>query len=513
MPALLPVLADSDVFVAFSARRALRRIDDWRAAALGLDSSDPKVREGMLLAMEQQYDVAALDTLIAFAESPRRPIDERIKAVRFLAEVHRKAPPWDGKWWGTQPAKREPPARTIAWEGTPKVLDAARRLLLDPSGRIRIAAIDALAEAKDQDSRALIRSQFGGEKDADVRRAIAGALGKLGDRDALDMLIAAFRDPRTEPPVRSATIEAVEAIGSEKAVKSLGDLIAGRTLPADLRLRAIAALGHLEDPAAVAPLLTTLKAPEPVVRAAGVNALLAIAEARRSEDTRRRPRRSGPPARTSQRNDVARAVRPLLTDADVSVRHRAIAVARSLEDREAIPGLLAAADTPDSRFEAAMALAAVPDVRALSVYLRGLADKNTGLREASAAAIGRDPRPGGAGARPARRPPRALAVALAGAAEDLRRPHADQFVAGRRPVPDRRRSGDQAGCPDRPEGQLRTRGRQACDMADRQPADARGHVNLRRIYTDRDDRRPTVTPRSTAPTTGRRRWPSAPTTR
>ena len=224
IPALLPVLADDDAFIAYSARQALRRINDWPRAVQGLDSPEAKVREGVLLAMEQMYDAKALDSLTRFAESAGRPIDERIKAVGFLAEVHRKAPPWDGKWWGTQPASHDPPARTIAWEGTPRVLAAARRLLLDPSGRIRIAAIDALAEAKDQDSRATIRSQFASEKDADVRRAIALALGKLEDRDSLDLLIAAFRDPTTAEPVRAASLEAVETIGTDKAVKALSEL-------------------------------------------------------------------------------------------------------------------------------------------------------------------------------------------------------------------------------------------------------------------------------------------------
>ena len=42
----------------------------------------------------------------------------------------------------------------------------------------------------------------------------------------------------------------------------------------------------------------------------------------------------------------------------------------------------------DSRFEASLALAALPDIRALQVYLRGLTDKSTELRKASAAAIG-----------------------------------------------------------------------------------------------------------------------------
>ena len=100
--------AETDAFLAYSARQALRRIDDWPAAAQGLDSPDPKVRAGVLLAMEQVYDVAAVGRLAGVRRRRRSgPIDERVKALEYLAEVDRKAPPWDGKWWGTQPAQRQ----------------------------------------------------------------------------------------------------------------------------------------------------------------------------------------------------------------------------------------------------------------------------------------------------------------------------------------------------------------------------------------------------------------------
>ena len=149
----------------------------------------------------------------------------------------------------------------------------------------------------------------------------------------------------------------------------------------------IAALGRFEDLAAVPALLGTMKAPQPALRAAGADALVAIVEARGSAEGRRHRRHAGQGDRTAVRADVSRAVRSLLTDPDVSVKHRAIAGVAALKDREAIPALLTAAEAPDSRFEAGMALTAVPDIRALQVYLRGLADKNTGLRRASATAI------------------------------------------------------------------------------------------------------------------------------
>ena len=135
--------------------------------------------------------------------------------------------------------------------------------------------------------------------------------------------------------------------------------------------RVMAALARLKESSAIGPLVQTLKSPLPQVQSAAIEALVAIVQGKRS------------PAH----DEVMRALRPLRASASVEVRLRAIAAAGSLEDREAVPALIAASEQPESRFEAAVALAALPDVRALQVYLRGLTDKNTDLRKSSAAAI------------------------------------------------------------------------------------------------------------------------------
>ena len=125
---MLPILADADAYLAFSARKALRRIGDWKAAAAGLDSPDPKVRAGVLLAMELVYDTDAVDGP-GRASRPTRRVPPASGPGRsfLLAQGHRKPIPWDGKWWGTQPARAKPPAKTIDWEGTPLVLAADPR--------------------------------------------------------------------------------------------------------------------------------------------------------------------------------------------------------------------------------------------------------------------------------------------------------------------------------------------------------------------------------------------------
>ena len=187
--ALLPLVADPDVYLAYSVRQALRRIGDWPAIARGLDSTDVKVRSGVLLAMEQVYDVAAAGELIRFAASPQRPADERVKAIAYLGEVARKAPPWDGKWWGTQPAKRNPPSKTLAWDGTPRVMATIRELTTDKSAAVRTAAVDALVNTNDRDSRRFAHADSRPSKSPTSKSAIARAVGKLGDTESLDLLI------------------------------------------------------------------------------------------------------------------------------------------------------------------------------------------------------------------------------------------------------------------------------------------------------------------------------------
>ena len=231
-----------------------------RRTAQGLDSPDPKIRAGTLLALEQVYDDAAVMALDRFVLRGSHSTDERVQALRYLAEVARKAPPWNGKWWGTQPAKGEPPARTIDWSGTRLVL-ATIRGLVKPVGLpvpIQVAAVRAIVDIKDRESLPMLRSRFTAETDVEVRRSIASALGKMDDKEALDVLIAAIRDPESPEPVRESSLEAVETIGTSKAVKALSDLLTRNTLSAARQPGVIAALWAFQGPrgdAAVAGLL------------------------------------------------------------------------------------------------------------------------------------------------------------------------------------------------------------------------------------------------------------------
>jgi putative membrane-bound dehydrogenase-like protein len=371
IPAILTLVADTDLFLAYAARRAVQRIGDWSITAGGLDSPDPKVRAGTLLAMGQVYDAAAVGRLADFALAAKRPVAERVKALEYLSEVDRKSPPWDGKWWGTQPAKGEPPARTIVWDGTARVMSACRTLATDPVVAVRMTAVDALGRLNDADSARYLRDLFPRESDPGVKRTIALSLGKRADTQAIELLTRALRDAHAPGPVRDGALEAIEMIGSSKAAIALADLLSGHSLDIEKQPRVISALGRFKDPIAINPLVQSLKSQAAAVRSSAIDALVAIVTNTKDK----------------ARDAAAEGVRALLSDPVAEVRNRAISAVGTIGDRQAIPTLIALVDRPEAKFEAELALAKLPDLRALQIYLTGLSAKSGELRKASAAAI------------------------------------------------------------------------------------------------------------------------------
>ncbi len=365
VPAIVPLVADSDAYLAFSARRALKRIGDWKRAASGLSSADAKVRLGLLLAMEMVYQIDAARTLAAFAEDSSREPSERARALSLLAQGHRRPIAWDGKWWGTQPAKTKRPVKNGDWEGTALVLAAVSKSLSDPAPAVRIEAVKAERDVADPSALPVLREQFAKEKDAPVRVEIARTLGALGDKQALPALIAAMKDKATTSAVQDAALESVETIGSDVALKALLDLVQSNTLGKDRQPRVVAALGRFKTGDAVGALLSALKSPAPAVRVAAAEAL----------------------GKAGTAKNAAEPLRERVKDSALDVRKAAIAALGSLKVRDAVPTLVEAASAGDTHFEAALALAQMPDVRALSVYLHGLNDRSPDVRRVSAGAV------------------------------------------------------------------------------------------------------------------------------
>ena len=165
VPRLLPILTDPDRYLAFSARQAApadRRLDGGR---LGPEvgrrrSSAPPI----LATLELVYDGDAVDAPPPGRDRARRP----------------PKPSGPGPWpsWppstgrprrgtasggGPGPTQGKPPAKTIAWEATPAILETIEASLADPSAPVRLAAVAAVRETDDRDALPALRERFGAE--------------------------------------------------------------------------------------------------------------------------------------------------------------------------------------------------------------------------------------------------------------------------------------------------------------------------------------------------------------
>jgi putative membrane-bound dehydrogenase-like protein len=394
---ITPMVADPDVYLAFSARKALGRIGDWEEIAEGLKADDPKVREGVLLAMEGVYSKGAVKALVDFAAGGGEPADRAVATTK-LAAVVREAPPWDGKWWGTQPAKGKPPAKTIDWDGTPVVLEALRARLDDAAAAVRIAAAGAIAEVHDQDSKPVVRAKFVAETDPEVRAAFARAIGGLRDRDAMPDLAAAIRDPDGPAVVRDAALGAVETMGGREATDLLVSILDDPSLSDDRRRNVIAALERAPADAATAALVKAMDNPAAPVREAAVAALATVLGREEASRRESEPASMGEKAAavavallgsggTSRHDSALAALRTRIDDPAVEVRKKAVEALGKLQDAASVPALIAAADRDDLRFEAVEALTASPVAEAIPVYIAALGEKSPTLRKRAASAL------------------------------------------------------------------------------------------------------------------------------
>ena len=368
VPALLPILTDPDRYLAFSTRQAIRRIGDWSSVARGLVTRDEKLRGAILATLELVYEKGAVAILAAYAAGSTIPEGERARALAELALVHRRAPEWDGKWWGTRPTQGKPPAKTIAWEATPEILKTIESSLLDPSQSVRIAAISAVREIDDRAALPVLRERFGVEREPAVRQEIALALGSMGDKDALPLLVAALRDTANPEGVRNAALTGLESIGGKPANAALVEALSNKQEPLkdETQIRLLAALGRFKAWEAIPNIAERLSHANPEIRVAAAEALGKIGDLK----------------------DCPPRLRPALKDPSVNVRKAVVTALAALNDRDSIPAMIEVANDEATRHEATLALTKIPDVRALQVYLRGITEKSPDIRKASAIAIG-----------------------------------------------------------------------------------------------------------------------------
>jgi hypothetical protein len=112
------------------------------------------------------------------------------------------------------------------------------------------------------------------KKDRRIRRCAAEALAKIGDDQAVDLLISALKDE--DHIIASRSAYALGWMGDKRAVKPLLHALT----ELHIQLPAAEALGKIEDPTSVEPLIEALKHEDMSVRSCAVIALGMIGDSR-----------------------------------------------------------------------------------------------------------------------------------------------------------------------------------------------------------------------------------------
>jgi putative membrane-bound dehydrogenase-like protein len=329
---LFQSLDEQDEFARFAMIQALRSIGDWSLAEEFLNSDKESIRDATLLALTGQYDRQAVSALV-WAISNGRDAAFRARALAALAEVHRKADPYTGGWWGTQPARGKPARSKVhEWEGTAEIMRVLRSSLEAEAPEVRREAMKALSELKDAASIPIV-----------ARLAL---------------------DADTPLETRQDALKALLATDRAKAATAATAMVSQDSTPEALLLSALAALADLKSPETAEAIAGRIASPSAVVRAAALEAY----------------------ARTAPQQASAQLIEHIASDDSLEVRRAAMRVAGELELRETVPAIIAAADHAELQQDAILALAAMPDRRALGLYLQGLASKNQQVRDAARAA-------------------------------------------------------------------------------------------------------------------------------
>jgi putative membrane-bound dehydrogenase-like protein len=368
-PLLRALAVEKDFFTRYALFTALHRTgmadpSAWASITRGLKSDNPAVREAVLFSFRDAYVPEAVSALSAFVADGSQPAEVRAAALESLAELHRKAPAWDGRWWGTQPVKSPRPAKTVEWPGTAEVVAAVRTGLNERDPAVRLAAVSAVGTVRDASSLPALKELFAEEGSADVRRAVVRSCGAMKDPVAAELIIAALSDHKADPAVLEEAAAAAGRVGGTPVILALTGLVNAEGVAGGPKVAALESLGSLKAASALPAMAGRLSDADAKVRAAAIAALTAV----------------GGEAATA-------ALIPLLSDTSADIRRSAVVALGTLKNPKAVEPLLQAFADPQTRFEAVSALAATPDVRALDAYLEGLAGKSATVRKACAKAV------------------------------------------------------------------------------------------------------------------------------
>jgi putative membrane-bound dehydrogenase-like protein len=370
LPALLQALDEADLYARFAGFTALNRIGRaepraWHAIIPGLADNNPRIREGTEFAIRETYDPSLVEALITMAANSTAALPARSSALRCLVSLAHRPLEWRGEWGAYHPALAPAPAKTNVWEGTPHCFAAFEHALRDPEPPLRLLAIEGMRQADDKPSTArTLRAQFKSEHHPDVKAALISALGEFKDAQFTSDLAEILNGERENQKIFEAAVEAASRIGGPQLENSLLRLSADQNVPGLQRTLVIEALGELKSPRTVAVLKPLLENDEHALRLAA--------------------------QRTTAKLGTSEAVATLcslLTSQSREIQRETIAALGRTRNREAVPPLIKAWLTPETREAAISALTEFKDIRALDAYIDGLASVDPNLRNQCRAAL------------------------------------------------------------------------------------------------------------------------------
>ena len=381
-PALMAVLGDPDLFTAWSVRRAIRRLKAWDANLLTEALLDTKRRDDALDLTDEAWAVPVVEALRnALAKTADAPT--RVRLVVNLAGLFRRYPEWTGAWFGTNPIAGIQPTRTKDWspEGMTLVQTTLAKAAGDPDPAVRREVIAGLREIG-LDAAVTLRNRLAVETDTANIVALCAALGALHEPLSANLFASILLGPDRPLEARAAALDALAVTPGRPAANARLRLLYDEKAPPELIARALPGLAG----ARALPLNEIMEFadnPAPAVRAA---ALVSMVEAGRPKADPNRPKFASAAADAAVERLRAKLIEKL-DDPDADVRRAAIAAATGANAREAIPKLLALADSKDLAGEAKLALMAMPDPRALNLYIDALNGDDTTLAAPAEAAL------------------------------------------------------------------------------------------------------------------------------
>jgi putative heme-binding domain-containing protein len=365
--ALYAALDDPDAFACWSIRLAIRNLRAWDKDALISALMDDRRRESALQLADEAWAVSVVAALTeVFRQTGSVPI--RARVVTILAGLYRQYPAWSGLWFGTNPLAGPVPGKTRDWsdEGMKAVLDGLLLALKDTDRGIRYQAIYGLRQAGPK-SIPLFRAALAREPDPENQALLVETLASFRDTVSTPMLVLLLNDAARAEHVRLAAADALTWLGGPDSLRARMSLLYDATAPPALIARilpGVARAGFLPPN----DLASFFESPAAPVRTAAILSL--------------NVKRPLPKA-------LEQAVLARLDDQAAEVREAAMLALVPLRLQAAIPRLLAIAALPQStsRSAAVAALCALPDPRALHIYLEAIQDRNPAVRRAGESAL------------------------------------------------------------------------------------------------------------------------------